>query len=338
MRVQIMAVGVLVSSALLVPASAAHAAAASNGPILIRTPDYSSRSLWAPDGSSHTPFALEQELEPLAFAPDGASVAYLASYNQTSSQINIRGADGSDHLAGTVLGNEVYQVSFSGDGSKLAVFTQDYSNDAPEDRISVVSASGSSAPRVILDDIGDATLITGASWDPGSNDIAFIRNGIIGLISSTSPSSGVHSFAEPCSWVGANVDPNDNGCYSAGETFSSVSFSPTGGKIVGQYFTYDTEGNSYSHIGVQTRGVPAPHEVVSVPPYTPGATALETSVFSPDGSRVVYTLRHDDLDNVEVRVAPAAGGGSTQVAPGRDPLWLPCPGGPSLRIPSLSSS
>ena len=311
----------------IAPVTPAQAALAANGPILIRADDAASQSLWDSSGNA-TPFPLAPFNQVYAFSPDGASVAYVGDYNLTTATVSIRAADGSDHVAGVVLGNEVSQVTFSGDGQHLAVYTSDYSvdTDLGVRRISVLSTDGSTTPVVIADDAGDSTVITGAAWDPSSDKIAFIRNGIVGLIPSTG--GAATSFAATsCGWVGQELDPDDVDC-NPGDPISNVAFAPDGTRVVGQFTHYPDEGDAQPYIGVQSRNAIATVHVASTRTYD-GGYPIEQAAFSPDGSKVVFTDRYDEEDfHTNVYVAPATtNGAQTLVAGGYDPVWQPCPGG-----------
>lgn len=262
---------------------------------------------------------------PLAVSADGSAIAYVGGYDVGGTEIRVRHADGADTAAGRVPGY-VYAgaADFSGDGSQLAVHVQDAEDGAST--LYVLVADGAAPPRSVITDRGDNLLISGVSFNPVADQLAFVRSARIGLISTAG--GAVTDFSGGCAWPGQEPDcpPElETGYWSDGP----VDFDPTGNRIVTQtsrhLFEEERTEVFHSVVGRGTRGLTRLGDV----PVDDGSFNVGYAVFSPGGDEVAYPLETDPDGSLPptVYVEPASGGTRTAVGSGQVVAWQACPDG-----------
>jgi Tol biopolymer transport system component len=320
---------VVAAGVLAVPNTSASAAGTTNGPLLY---DYYLLNLGT-GAKTMLPSGLGL---PTQFSPDGSKVGSLFSGCTGQgctpiAQLETTTHDGVRDTVTTFGPTSAWSLSWSPDGSKIAVLVQN-ANDPSKGSIVVVDAV--TGAKTTVQASSSTFIVNGTSqisWNPTNDKIAFVG---------TELKNGLAHYVDTDQIYTVNAGTlqraryNTHGAASCaapspcpGATFSDVDWAPDGSKIVGvtEYDPNTTDDTISSTAGVATigEGESTPHFVFH---YEDDFYSVYSGpFFSPDGTKILFT--HNVNSDAVGGIIPADGGTVRDLDSPYFLDWQPCPNG-----------
>lgn len=279
---------------------------------------------------SEIPVGISVDFPAGRFSRDGTRLA-VPYYSQGKGSVRIVEPDGTSSVLAKVPSFGPTSVTWSADGSMIAVLGQVITPDDIDSRIYLFPVSGGPATLVYSDtQLLRITLYAGISWNPVDDRLAFsatefVRDESGQIYSAPGGSDQVWTVAAapsatPSRFTGTPVC----GDCSAVPGYTQPTWSPDGSRLAVVSGVFDPFGESESFVGYLSEGALAADELVEAAPQ--GQLA-----WSDDGQRLAYGVYDTSGDFYDETVVVDADTGSQRgvvegvIAPFVD--WLPCPTG-----------